>query len=616
MLKTKFSFLIMLCLPLIIHAQQISGLGEYQGYSKPVYKGYKYSSSFIKTDDSLYLAADIFLPKQLPLKTKIPTILYLTRYVRSLQLKFPVNIFKDPVLADVSEDEIKFFTSYGYACIIVDARGTGASTGTRKMEFSQQEAKDGRNIINWITSQSWANGIIGTTGVSYVGTMAEMLLMNQLPQIKACIARSNIFDLYGYILFPGGIRQSPFIEIWKKLTNEMDNNDFSFAGKSSKYIRGVHAVNKDFKKLKQAISEHQKNFDIVKGMNGMMYRDDSLTGINEPLRNFSTYNLQNEISKSQTPIFRISGWYDGALSKSCIDGYNNTTNTKRVLLGPWDHGPTGNASPFAATTKLTFPIFTEMLRFFDHYLKGIDNGIDKEPLFNYFTIGEEKWKASNEWPPANTQMLKYYFSHDTTLQTDPSNTNSGKIKYQIDYTASSGNSSRWNSIASTYMNGPTHYTDRKEEDRKLICFQSGILEDTIIITGHPVINLTLSIPTTAIHIFCYLEDVSPDGKITYITEGLFNPLHKNIDSSNSVYKACYPAHSFNKKDFSSIKANEKFNITFDLLPVSYAVKKGHRIRVAIAGADKGHFDEPGYKPDYLNIHIGDKSFIEIPFTTN
>ena len=215
----------------LTRTEKLSAPGIYQGYTTRQYNGYKYSSQYIATRDSVLLAVDVFLPKQLEKGKKVPTILYLTRYVRSIRAKFPFSLFKDPILAVVPEDEVKFFNAFGYAVVIVDVRGSGASLGERNMEFSPEEIADGKDIVDWIIAQPWSDGKLGTTGISYVGTTAEMLLVNKHPAVKACIPRSNIFDLYNYIMFPGGVRMGPFIDAWGKTTQSLDQNNFLIFGR-------------------------------------------------------------------------------------------------------------------------------------------------------------------------------------------------------------------------------------------------------------------------------------------------------------------------------------------------------------------------------------------------
>ena len=117
----------------LFNQKKISELGEYAGYTTADYKGFDYHSEYLEMRDGIKLAADICLPKKLEKDKKIPTILYLTRYVRSFETKFPFSLLSKTLFGQNTKKEIEFFTSYGYAVVIIDVRGTGASFGTRYM---------------------------------------------------------------------------------------------------------------------------------------------------------------------------------------------------------------------------------------------------------------------------------------------------------------------------------------------------------------------------------------------------------------------------------------------------------------------------------------------------
>ena len=180
----------------IFKQKKVSALGLYNGYTTADFNGFEYQSEYLEMRDGIKLAADICLPKRLEKDKKIPTILYLTRYVRSFETKFPFSLLTKTLFGQITKKEIEFFTSYGYAVVIIDVRGTGASFGTRHMEFSPEEVEDGREIVDWIIAQNWSNQKVGSTGISYLGTTAEMLLVNQHPNVKACIPRSSISRIY------------------------------------------------------------------------------------------------------------------------------------------------------------------------------------------------------------------------------------------------------------------------------------------------------------------------------------------------------------------------------------------------------------------------------------
>ncbi|MFN8287257.1 MAG: CocE/NonD family hydrolase [Chitinophagales bacterium] len=595
-------------------AVKISDVGIYKGYSTPTYKGFDYTSYYIPMVDSVLLAADVFLPKNLEKGKKVPVILYLTRYVRSVKAKFPLSLLKNPILTVVHESEVEFFTSHGYACVIVDVRGTGASTGTRRMEFSPEEVADGKQIVDWLISRNWCDGNIGVTGVSYLGTTAEMLLVNQHPNVKACIPRSNIFDLYNDILYPGGVCQSPFVDVWGLTTRCLDNNNFKPLTKKWRLLQGTQPVKGDWQKqiLKMALAHHKKNFDVFSGLKTVRFRDDLNSNLGAAPDSFSIHHYRQKIEGSGTPIYRIGGWYDGALARSCTDGFLNTSNTEKVLIGPWDHGPQYNVSPFAASNKVNLDILTEMLRFFDFHLKGIANGIDAEPAITYYSVGKEKWERTNTWPPKEAEPTRLFLSAANTLEANASTQNSS-LNYTVDYSATSGKTSRWNSVTTLYMNGPTHYADRRMEDAKLISFNSAPLSSATEITGHAVVHVNFSADADDATLFCYLEDVGPDSSVTYVTEGMLRPAFRKV-TDDGVYKTAYPDHSFKQADNQPYVKGETVELEFDLLPISYLFAQGHSIRISFAGADNGHFDLPQQKPQTFTFTFNPQApaYIQLP----
>lgn len=617
---TQFFSIIILFVSLLAFqfsvAQPAFTLNECSNCSEEKYKGYKYSSFYLEMRDGIKIACDLYLPKGLEEEAKIPTILQQTRYVRSMRAKFPLNLLIHPVLASVGEDEIEYFTKRGYAYVVVDVRGTGASFGTRAMEFSIPEIKDGKEVVDWIIAQPWSNKKVGTTGISYAGTTAELLLVNKHPAVRACIPRSNIFDLYNHMVFPGGVRQGPFVKVWQKTTEYLDNNQFAaFGKKAEKYLKGINPVQQDKggKMLVNAYQQHEENFDVFAELFKVEFRDERHPELNLPLDNFNIQYYRNEVSASRTPIYRIGGWYDGALQRSVIEGFQNITNTERVLLGPWDHGPGTNASPFAKSADRGVDIYLEMLRFFDYHLKGINTGINNEAPFIYYTVGEEKWKSSKLWPIPNQQLFPYFFSDGGKLIKD-SNVKEGEAIYHLDSTTTSGNTSRWNSQTELYKNGLTHYNDRTEESKKLLSFTAEPFIEDVVCTGHPVLEMYLSATDKDVTLHCYLEDVAPDGSVTYVTEGQFRAIHRKL-SDPELYVTVGPYHSYLKRDAWPLEPGKPALLAFDLHPISYLFRKGHSLRISFAGADLQHFDLEDGVADEFTVHYS-KSYlskITIPF---
>ncbi len=140
--------------------------------------------------DGVRLAVDVYLPEGLEPGLKVPAILHQTSYHRSHTFRWPLSL-----VLDRPDPLMELFVTRGYAWIDVDARGSGASFGTRPMPWSPDEVRDGADIVNWIIGQPWSNGLVGATGVSYAGTAAEMLLVNRHPAVKAIAPRFSLYDV-------------------------------------------------------------------------------------------------------------------------------------------------------------------------------------------------------------------------------------------------------------------------------------------------------------------------------------------------------------------------------------------------------------------------------------
>ncbi|MCH2043657.1 MAG: CocE/NonD family hydrolase [Saprospiraceae bacterium] len=599
---------------------KISQLGLYNGYRQKQYKGYDYNSLYIPMKDSVRLALDVFTPKGLAKDKKVPTIVYFVRYVRSFEPRSFFKAFTKPLFGHVKKKEINFFTENGYACIIVDLRGSGASFGHRTMEFSPEEVADMSTVFDWIITQEWSDGGVATTGVSYTGTTAELALSSKHPALKACIPRFNIFDLYTDMCFPNGVRQAPFVDIWKKTTNALDNSDLKVMGSLAKMaIKRNSPVHSDPEgiELAKAVKEHEKNFDIFAGLYRVHNRNDVDTILNLPVDAYSVHNRLKEIQDSKVPMYRITGWYDGGNLISAFKGYWNTNNTEKVLVGPWDHGPYEQISPFQRKNKkdkAEFPVYLEMLRFLDHHMLGIQNGIDQEPPIYYYQMGSEEFRTSTQWPPVESALTSFYFSDQQSLTPTLKSRKEGQTTYTCDYSVGTGDQGRWNSLTPLYRGGPIMYKDRTEMNKKMVLFDTEPVNRITEITGYPHADIYLSADTEDTYLFVYLEDLAPNGEVTYITEGVFNAVHRKVSEEKAPYQDVGVYHSFKKEDRTPLVPGEVARLQFQMLPTSYQIFPGHSIRVSIAVADKDHFDLLENKPSQIKVYFSEEypSKVDIP----
>jgi putative CocE/NonD family hydrolase len=593
---------------------EVSTFGTYEGLREPEYKKVTAQSLYVTMRDGVKIAIDVARPRGLPPEAKIPAIIRQTRYWRAIDFRWPLSWTRR------TNNFKRFFTSYGYALVLIDARGSGASFGTRPYPWSRDEIQDSCEIVDWIVSQPWSNGKVGAIGTSYDGTSAELLAVCNHPAVKAVIPRFNEFDVYTDIAFPGGIFNEQFIKEWAYNNQILDSNNLQelLGFWSRLFVKGVKPVDSDRKGklLRQAVKEHAKNTDVYQSSKNIIYRDDYNSEIKATIDDFSVHTFKKEIESSKAAIYSWGSWLDAGTADAVIRRFMTFSNTQRAVIGPWSHGASYHASPYLPTNTATNPAvraqWLDCLRFFDYYLKDIDNGLLTENILMYYTMGEEKWKETKVWPPAGSTKVLWYMDADRMLSHHKPASESGEDIYRVDFTASTGRANRW----WTQLGGhDVIYPDRAKEDRHLLTYTSAPMAKNVEITGYPVATLYITSTAEDGAFFVYLEDVDVTGKVIYITEGQLRALQRKVSEDMPLYALLVPYHTFKKKDGMQLVPGEVAELTFGLLPTSAVIKKGHRIRIAIAGHDESIFTRiPATGIPIITVlrNKFHSSFIELP----
>lgn len=585
------------------------------------FKKVEYSSFYLTMRDGNKIAVEVYLPKGLKEGEKIPTIMHQTRYWRSFEARWPYKWFIGNMFG-VLKAFVAEFNKQGYAIVNVDARGSGASYGFRPYPWHENEVKDGAEVADWIVKQDWSNGMIGAAGASYSGTTSEFLLTNNHPNVKAVVNMYSLFDVYEDNAFPGGLHNIWFTSVWGNANEKLDKNELPTTNKQAlRAIKGVSPVEgKDSRKyLAEAIASHAENRNVNDGAMKVVFRDDNpdadLFGEGFDIDVFSPHKYVEQEEASQAAVYNYSGWMDGSYQHAAIKRFLTLSNPEsKLILGPWEHGGSFNTSPFTYG-KSAFNHLAELLKFFDYHLKGIDNGLDKEARVHYYTLGEEQWKASDVWPPANSTYKSIYFNEDNGLSWEVPQVASGADAYKVDTTVGTGSFTRYESVASKLKQAHV-YPDRAEKSKGLLIYESAPISGDMEITGHALAKLFLSADAEDAQIIVYLDEVDKNGNINYITEGMLRAVHRKV-SDNPPYESAVPYHSFKKEDAMPLVPGEVAELVFDFLPISYQVKKGHKLRLSIAGHDKDHFRNIYRNFDKLptfNIHHSKEypSSVELP----
>lgn len=597
-------------------------------------------SRHIPMRDGVRIAIDVHLPADRG-HAALPAILRQTRYFRGVTLREPFRRLPIEWLLDHAADTRNRFVANGYAWVDVCVRGSGASFGSRPCPWSPEEVADGNEIVDWVVAQPWCNGRVGATGVSYDGTSAEFLLLNNHPAVRAIVPRFSLYDVFTDVAFPGGIHLAWFTEAWGSFNRALDANalDAAFAMMLRLQVRalrsmpqqavvqrllnvadsdasqwlteralrlvstGVRPVDDDptGDLLADAIEAHRANFDVHQGALAVDCRDDKGISSAYPdatIDMFSPHAHAPALRSSGAAIYSYSGWLDAAYQHGAIKRFRAIDNPGcRLILGPWDHGGVHNVSPYSSSAKTAFDHDAAMLRFFDHHLRdGHDVDI---PEVRYFTIGEEAWKTSPTWPPPTAVDQQWFLSTNGRLQPNAAK-GSGVDEYRVDQNLGSGRRSRWDSLLGLLP--PVGYGHRAALGRRMLVYRSLPLTAPLEVTGHPMVRLFLTSDTRDAHVFVYLEDEQPDGHVEYVTEGQLRAMHRKLTDDEPPYPPTGCHRSFTRAHLEPLEPGETALLTFDLLPTSWRFARGHRIRLAIAGADRDHFEPLAETPTLALRH--------------
>ncbi len=573
------------------------------------------ASSYVTMPDGCRLAVDVILPDGDASKCW-PTVLILTPYIRRFELA-PGTAGVEP-----SPNTYRYrdmFVPRGYALVVVDARGTGASFGTRDSFRSPRERDDYRAIADWIVGQPWSDGAIGATGISYLGAACDFLASTGHKAVKAIAPLFAVWDTWTDNYYPGGMLIKRLALVYDELMLALDHDRRELRGQFSYFanpaLLGPMPVDDDAGGVlaREAVAGHLANFRMPDFITEFKFRDDALPydpGFTSA--SFSPYSYLDEIPED-VAVYAISGWMDGAgYANGALSRFLTLPNAeRRVLLGPWDHGARVNASPWRTRVEPELPVLGEVLRFFDRHLAGRRTGLEHEDPIHYFTVHAEEWRAAASWPPVAASRHLHVAPGRALAAARPNDGTSETV--QADFTQGSGTQTRYERIAG--IDATAYYADWTDRERRLLSFTTPPLERALEIAGHPVVSLWLASSEPDAAVFVYLSEVEADGTSRYVTEGVLRAIHRAEAPCPREYRTTWPWRTFARKDARPMPIGEPQLLRFALLPTAWRFSKGSRLRMSIAGGDADHFVQtPHGRPPRLTIFGGGEhaSSIELP----
>ncbi|MGA7925898.1 MAG: CocE/NonD family hydrolase [Candidatus Sulfotelmatobacter sp.] len=584
------------------------------------------SSTYVTMRDGVEIAVTVRVPADLHTGDKFPILMRTTRYWREPQIGLVFRMLIGLHLAsppdEIEDPQAAYFNQRHFIVLAVDARGSGASGGNRPVEWSPAEVADMGEVAAWAAKQPWSNGRVGTFGISYDGNAAELAAAANQPAIRAVMPLYDNFDVL-WAIQAGGVAQRSLLQEWSDVVAALDRDDVCGADEVTEWncwrdrlmTPGVHPVDRDRggRHLAELVQQHH-NFNVATTAAKIEFADDRLGTYS--LSEISPSGLRTKIEASRVPMMVWVGWLDGGGGEDAVTRYKNFSNSQIVVIAPLSHGGGFNVDPFASKHTPAEPTVEDQLKmeadFFDETLRN-DPPTPIQSSIRYYTMGEGRWHTTRVWPPEGLSTKRFYLGSKNTLTPEASSLPDASDSYTVDFTASTGKQNVW---ATGYGGGDVVYPDRAAEDKKLLVYNSSPLEAAVEITGSPVLTVELASTSTDGAVHAYLEDVSPGGRVTYLDEGILRFIdRKEVDPKTLPYVPLGPPHSFLRRDAEPMVPGKPTTLRFSLYPTSVLLRKGHHIRLALAGADANVFQRyPAAGTPTWTVYRGAKrvSFIDLP----
>ncbi|TMK67211.1 MAG: CocE/NonD family hydrolase, partial [Actinobacteria bacterium] len=482
------------------------------------------TNTFIAMADGVRLAATLYVPdgegpwpailEALPYRKDDLTSSYRTEYVR--------------------------LSEAGYVVCRADVRGTGTSEGVAEDEYPEIERRDMNEVIAWLASQDWCTGNVGMYGTSYSGFNAIQVAMTRPPALKAIIPIFATDDRYADdVHFFGGALKA------------LDLVDYPT------YMTGLNAL------------------PPVPSLYGQGWRDvwERRVQENEPWvirwleeQTFGPYwqrgSLRPDYGAIQAATMIVAGWADGYTNNS-LRTMAELTCSKRLILGPWAHASTETSLPGPNVDLLP-----EMLRWWDRWLKGIDNGVDREPAILVFARRSTKpqpdlaevrgeWRYEPGWPLDRGRELSMPLENAVAASRPAPD--GLEVRGDVGWTA-------WISCAGNLPYGQPQ--DQRPDEAWSVVYDWPPLAEELEILGHPRVGVTITSSAPVAFLSAKLCDVFPDGTSALVTRGLLNLAHRE-----------------SRQEPSPLEPGAPYRVEVELEVTSWAFEPGHRIRLDLAGSD-------------------------------
>jgi putative CocE/NonD family hydrolase len=495
----------------------------------------------VRMRDGVRLSANVFVPRG---ERRVPAVLVRTPYGKGAGLPATYRLFADN----------------GYAVVIQDVRGRGASEG----EFRplDQETRDGGDTIDWIAAQRWSDGQVAMVGGSYLGIVQWKAALSENPHLKAISpAVSGCDDYEDRFYSRGGA-----LKLGHRLMWIADN------------LRAPGYPRQDFNDYVLHLPVETAD-RVAAGRTIEFFQ----TALEHPSYDdfWAAVSTCREIARVRAPVLSFGGWYDPFLPND-IEAFRRLRalgREARLVIGPWAHNMSSKFVGFDFGPEGDINVRRLQLEWFDRWLKHKPPAREGPPL-RYFQMGENRWRDEVRWPPDGARETEWYLGGDhangpaaagTLTPSMPGDFRADRFVYDpAKPVPTMGGAVCCN--ASVFPWGPV---DQRPVERRpdVLVYTTQPLEHELAVTGAVRAVLYVSVSTEDADFTAKLADVYPDGRAINVADGILRLRYRESASQPKP-----------------VRRGQVYRISVYVGDTAHTFRRGHRIRLEISGGNFPRFD--------------------------
>jgi len=525
----------------------------------------------MKTRDGVTLYADIYRPKA---EGKFPVLLERTCYNKYTNVDMGLKA-----------------AARGYVMILQDVRGRYLSGGD--WYPFKYEANDGYDAVEWAAALPYSNGRVGMIGGSYVGVPVMQAAVSAPPHLIGISPMITASDYHAHWAYQGGAFMQMLAQAWSSV--------LAIDVASRKTMASAAPPYWDYKRPPSA-------YPVLDVGTGKGLADYYFDWWSHPAYDdyWKQWSIEEQFGKVTVPALHFAAWYDlfqdGSIRNytgiRAHGGSEAARKGQRLIILPGGHAGFGEKIGEIDFGKVAvFDSWGYTLRFFDHLLKGEDNGFDREKPVKLFVMGKNVWRDEDEWPISRARATRYYLhsgGRANSLTGDGNLSPAAPAKELPDqyvsdpYRPVPTHGGPILGDLGNYPNGPLDQR-RIEERPDVLVYTTPAFEHDVEVTGPVSLELYISSSAVDTDFTGKLVDVAPDGRAYNLTDGILRASFRNSTEKSEP-----------------LKPGEVCKVTVDLWSTANVFLAGHRLRLEVASANFPRFDR---NPQNGGRDDGSKAFM-------